>query len=132
VEGCRSIDVNRLHRKGCLRAGWAGGWQWTRDGEQVASINMRSDQDRLHLSYRARIGGGDWQDVAESVRRLGGDPGMFARFPERPKGMWRRTYERLRDQVFDADMRAEESFEQRAEALLIRIDNRKHTRRRWQ
>jgi hypothetical protein len=196
VEDCRSIDVNRLHRHGCLRGGWAGGWQWTRDGEQVSSINMRANQDRLHLSYRVRIGGGDWQDVAETVRivryggarpyflcpgvvngiacgrrvaklhgpgryflchrcyrlshtsqnetswdrelrrankirrRLGGDPGMFAQFPERPKGMWRRTYERLRDQVVDADIRAEESFEVRAAALLIRIDKRKHTRRR--
>ena len=29
VEACRSIDVNRLHREGCLRPGWGGGWQWT-------------------------------------------------------------------------------------------------------
>ena len=34
VEACRAIDVNRLHKAGCLRAGWAGGWQWTRDGEK--------------------------------------------------------------------------------------------------
>ena len=68
VEACRSIDVNRLHREGCLRAGWAGSWQWTRDGEQVASINLRAEHDRLHLTYRVRIGGGDWEDVAETVR----------------------------------------------------------------
>ena len=68
VEACRSLDVNRLHREGCLRAGWAGGWQWTRDGEQVASISLRAEADRLHLTYRVRIGGGDWEDVAETVR----------------------------------------------------------------
>ena len=68
VEACRSIDVNRLQREGCLRAGWAGGWQWTRDGEKVASINMRAEHDRLHLSYRVRIGGGEWEDVDETVR----------------------------------------------------------------
>lgn len=34
VEASRSIDVNRLHREACLDA---GGWQWTRDGEVVAS-----------------------------------------------------------------------------------------------
>ncbi len=67
VEACRSIDVNRLHKTGCLRAGWAGGWQWTSDGEKVASINLRAEADRLHLSYRVRIGGGEWEDVAETV-----------------------------------------------------------------
>ena len=54
--------------RGLPRAGWAGGWQWTRDGEQVAWINLRAEADRLHLTYRVRIGGGDWQDVAETVR----------------------------------------------------------------
>jgi hypothetical protein len=42
VEACRAIDVNWLHREGCLFAGWTGGWQWTRDGEKVASINLRT------------------------------------------------------------------------------------------
>ena len=68
VEACRSLDVNRLHREGCLRAGWVGGWQWTRDGERVAWISLRAEADRLHLTYRVRIGGGDWEDVAETVR----------------------------------------------------------------
>ena len=39
VEGCRSIDVNRWHRDGFLRPGHWFSWQWTRDGEKVASIN---------------------------------------------------------------------------------------------
>ena len=48
VEACRLIDASRLHKTGCLRAGWAGGWQWTRDGEKVASINLRTEEERLH------------------------------------------------------------------------------------
>ena len=68
VEASRSIDVNRLRRAGCLRAGWVGGWQWTREGEKVASINLRAEHEWLHLTYRVRIGGGDWEDVAEVVR----------------------------------------------------------------
>ena len=68
AESWRSLDVNRLHQTGCLDAGRAGGWQWTRNGAKVASINLRAEQDRLHLSYRVRIAGGDWGDVAETVR----------------------------------------------------------------
>jgi hypothetical protein len=49
VEACRAIDVNRLNREGCLRSGWVGNWQWTRDGERVAWIVLHTEGDRLHL-----------------------------------------------------------------------------------
>src|SRR5271166_3048642 len=68
VEACRSIDVNRLHREGCLCAGSMASCQWTRNGEKVASIDLRAEHDRLHLTYRVRIGGGEWEDVNETVR----------------------------------------------------------------
>jgi hypothetical protein len=83
VESCRSLDVNRLHKAGCLRSGWWGGWQWTHDGEKVASITLRAEAERLHLSYRVRIGGGQWEDVKETVRivrvpcRFGGSRSYF-------------------------------------------------------
>ena len=201
VESCRSLDVNRLNREGCLRAGWMGGWQWSRDGERVAWISLRADGERLHLAYRVRIGGGDWEDIDESVRivsvacryggarpyfmcpgvangracgrrvaklhgpgryflcrhcnrlsyasqsegaldralrrantirqRLGGDPGMASPFPERPKGMWRRTYERLHRRTFEIEMRAEEAMDLHIVKLASRIDRPNRKRSFW-
>jgi hypothetical protein len=201
VESCRSIDVNRLHKTGCLRPGWAGGWQWARDGEKVAWIDLRAEADRLHLTYRVRVAGGEWQDVSETVRivhvpcrfggsrpyficpgvvngiacgrrvaklhgpgryflcrhcyrlahasqsesgwdralprankirqRLGGNPGMAASFPKKPKGMWRRTYDRMREETIEAEMHADEAFAIMAGRLLGRIDNPKRKRRFW-
>jgi hypothetical protein len=184
VEDCRSIDVIRLHKAGCLAPGWSGGWEWTRDGERVASITVCAGPDRLHLSYRVRVAGDDWEDVDEPVRivrvpcrfggtrpyficpgvvngtscgrrvaklyidgryflcrycyrlahasqseskcdralrrtnklreRLGGEPGLMCPLPMRPKGMWTRTYERLRGKALEAEMLANQ-------ALLIRF-----------
>jgi hypothetical protein len=68
VEACPSIDVNRLHTAGYLFPGWRSGLQWMRDGEKVASIGLRCEVDRLHLSYRVRTCTGEWEDVAETVR----------------------------------------------------------------
>ena len=163
----------------------------------LASINLRAEANRLHLNYRVRMGGGEWEDVAETVRivrvacrfggarpyficpgvvngitcgrrvaklhgpgryflcrhcyhlgyasqvedpwdrvlrrankirqRLGGEPGMAAR----PKGMWRRTYERLCERAFEAEMIADEAFARRAERLLARIDIPKRKRSLW-
>jgi hypothetical protein len=201
VETSRSLDVNRLHKTGCLRAGWAGGWHWTRDGEKIESINLRAESDRLNLSYRVRIADGEWEKITETVRiarvpcrfggtrpyficpgvvnnvscgrrvaklhgsgryflcrhcyrlahasqsegewgrasrrankirmRLGGEPGMASLFPARPKGMWHRTYTRLREESFDAEMCVDEAFSIVAERFLARIDNRKREKGFW-
>ncbi len=38
----RALDVRRLQRDGLLTPGRSFGWNWTRDGETVASIQVSS------------------------------------------------------------------------------------------
>ncbi len=51
-----TLDVRRWARKGLLRPGHWGGWQWTCNSETVASIQMRAEQGRVILIYRHRSG----------------------------------------------------------------------------
>ena len=91
VEACRSINVNDLHRAGCLSPNWQGIWQWKRDGETVAAVGIRGDQARFSLDYRVRIRDGDWEHVVEIVNidrvqcRFGGQRPYFI-CPGAPSG----------------------------------------------
>ena len=56
---------------------------------------------------------------ANKIRlRLGGEPGLDAMIPRRPKGMWRKTYDRLFEAVIDDESRAEERLTIMAARLL--------------
>jgi hypothetical protein len=65
VESNRPLDINSLNRAGCLRPGYSGSLEWTRNGERVASIGFRRDGDALVLSYRVRRHGEEWRDVEQ-------------------------------------------------------------------
>ncbi|MGH8580552.1 MAG: hypothetical protein ACREVK_10705 [Gammaproteobacteria bacterium] len=64
----RTLDVRRLQRDGLMTADRAFGWKWTRDGETVASIQVRTEADRVILSYRHRSGGGEWKTEEYPMR----------------------------------------------------------------
>ncbi len=63
-----ALDIRKIQRAGRLTPGQSFGWQWTRGGDQIASINMRTATDRVTLVYRSRSNGDDWQDMNYPVR----------------------------------------------------------------
>jgi hypothetical protein len=67
TEDYRSLDVRRWKRDGLLRPGHSFGWQWSRQGEVVASIRVRSESDQVILTYKHRSGGEDWKDESYPV-----------------------------------------------------------------
>ena len=67
TDDCRAIDVRRWQRDGLLIPGKAFGWNWTRNGETVASIRVRAEAGRVVLSYQQRHGD-DWRPMEYPVR----------------------------------------------------------------
>jgi len=67
AEHCRSLDVNRMNRAGSLAPGSRGSWVWSRDGAEVGRIDYRAEPHRLHLVFRVRQYGGDWEAVTDHV-----------------------------------------------------------------
>ena len=68
TEGCRSLDIRRLHREGLLKSGHRFSWSWWRAEQMVASISVFVDRDQVILSYRHRSGPcGEWEEVEEAV-----------------------------------------------------------------
>jgi hypothetical protein len=79
VEACRSIDINRLHKTGCLGAGWSGGWQWTRDGERVAWITQ------LQPASAPRVLRGGNPMLATKARHFIADSAIFQDYHRRSR-----------------------------------------------
>ena len=79
----RALDVRRLQRDGLLTPGRSFGWNWTRDGETVASIQVRAETGRVILDYRHKREGSEWQPMDYPVRlewtgcTLGGQRAWF-------------------------------------------------------
>ncbi|MFO1036168.1 MAG: hypothetical protein U1E45_04920 [Geminicoccaceae bacterium] len=64
-------------------------------------------------------------------QRLGGENGPANQFPERPKGMWQSTYERLRHAAVSAEMRIEDALQDRIDRLEGRLNRLDRKRRMW-
>jgi hypothetical protein len=66
VESYWMLDVNQLSEKGCLRPGCSSTCQWT-SGNEVFSIKLSAESERLHLRYKVRVRGGEFEEVAEII-----------------------------------------------------------------
>ena len=65
---CYQIDARKLQRAGVLTASGSFAWHWSRNGEAVASIRARVEEDRLTLIYSHKSRGDDWQAMEYPVR----------------------------------------------------------------
>ncbi len=68
TEDYRSIDVRRWQRAGLLAPHQYFSWQWSRNGETVASIQVRTEPGQVILPYRHRSRGGDWKDQSYPIQ----------------------------------------------------------------
>ena len=75
VERRLTIDINVLHRTGCLKPGRIGAWRWIINGEPV-DITLRAEENHLHIGYD---GDGLTQqiDIIRFRRNLGGSQAYF-------------------------------------------------------
>lgn len=67
AEHLKSLDVNRLHREGCLRPGRRGYWIWSRDGIETGRIAYHAEERHLVLDYKVRLYGGEWETITQSI-----------------------------------------------------------------
>lgn len=68
TEDCRSIDIRRWQREGYLTPGRYLDWQWLRNGEKVAAINVKVETGQLRLIYSYRRNGDEWESLDYPVR----------------------------------------------------------------
>ena len=61
TDDCHILDVRLFQRDGVLVAGRSFTTNRMRNGKAVASIQMRSEADRVILDYRHQRGGGEWK-----------------------------------------------------------------------
>jgi hypothetical protein len=192
VESYWVIDVNQLSDKGCLRPGCTSTCRWI-VGNEVVSLKLRAEAERLLLFYAVRVGDGKWEDMTETIpivylrcrfggsrayficpgpgggtdcgrrmiklhlsrryflcrrcnrlayasqyehpwqralrranklrQRLGIAAGIAEPLPDKPKGMWVRTYGCLLNEILQAEILAHEAQGNRFQRLLAQVEN---------
>jgi hypothetical protein len=63
----QSLDVRWLLKRGLLTPGRSETISWSRNGNTIASIQVRAEADRVVLNYRSRSHGDYWQAMEYPV-----------------------------------------------------------------
>ena len=63
-----ALDIRKIQRTVGLMPGKSFNWQWLRNGEPMANINILTDTDQVTLDYRTRDRGGEWQNMNYPVQ----------------------------------------------------------------
>jgi hypothetical protein len=192
VKSHLTLDVNQLSEKGCLRPGCSSVCRWIVNNE-VISINLRAETERLHIRYTERVTDWERQDMVETIpiihlgcrfggsrayfvcpgsgegtdcgrrviklhlsrryflcrhcnhlayasqyeqpweralrranklkQRLGINVGIAEPLPDKPKGMWVRTYSDLLNEILQAEILANEAQANMFNRLLAQVEN---------
>jgi hypothetical protein len=192
VKSYLTLDVNQLSEKGCLRPGCSSTCRWI-VGNEVVSLNVRAEAERVYLRYTLQVGNREREDIAETMpivhrrcrfggsrayficpgpgdgtdcgrrviklhlvrryflcrhcnrltyesqyeqpweralrranklkQRLGIDVGINEPFPDKPKGMWARTYGCLLDEILQAEILAHEAQSSMFKRLLAQVED---------
>lgn len=68
TDDMRALDVRKINRAGQLTPGSFFTWQWSRNGEVTASIQLRVASESVVLDYRNRNHhGGEWEPMRYRV-----------------------------------------------------------------
>lgn len=87
----RQLDIRRWQRERLLAPGQRFTWQWLRNDQEIAAIDVRTEPGRVVLTYRHSRRGSEWVSEAYPVRldytrcNYGGDRAWF-RCPARGCG----------------------------------------------
>jgi hypothetical protein len=188
----QGLCVNQLSGEGCLRPGCSSSCRWI-VGNEVFSIKLHAEPERLLLSYSVQVGDGGREAMTEVIpivnrpcrfggrrpfficpgprngtdcgrrttklhlsdryflcrhcnklayasqyeepwkralrranklkQRLGIDVGIDEPFPDKPKGMWSRTYGRRLDEILQAEILANEAQAKRFQRLTAQLQD---------
>lgn len=78
VESYRELSIFSLRREGVLREGFSTSWVWSdaETGVETSRIGLSMRNSALHLNYRVRWHGGDWQEVSDTIPLSNTRPAM--------------------------------------------------------